>query len=114
MNTKQRQEWERAVQVAAKITNVTGGNRFDLAHEVAELLALAKRLDRYNETECNYGLTPAQEKRVENLEKRIRAMCDTWRIGVKFNGDPRGYAVRLMFPDQSYNTWGGAEEGWGI
>jgi hypothetical protein len=78
-----------------------------------ELLALARRLNRYNETECNYGLTDRQQKNVDRLEKRVREMLPA-SIGVTFNGDPRGYAVKLHFPSKVYNTWGGESEGWGI
>lgn len=31
-----------------------------------------------------------------------------------FGGDPRGYTVKLLLPDGSYNTWGGFECGWGV
>ena len=115
MTSKQRQKWEQAIQVASMITEGLGtGNRFDLAHDVAELMSLANRLDHYNETECNYGLTPTQQTRVANLEKRVTATCKRLGITCHFNGDPRGYAVRLHLPKEQYNTWGGKEEGWGI
>ena len=85
-------------------------NPFSLAFA---LIMLAKRLNRYNETECNYGLTERQQKNVERLEKRVRDALPP-QIGVTFNGDPRGYAVKLHFASGAYNTWGGKEEGWGI
>ena len=110
MNSKQRKEWERAVEVAGHMP----GNRFDLAPRVAELLSMARRLDRYNEVECNYGVSEAQQKRIANLEKRVTALCGELGISCHFNGDPRGYAVKLHLPDGAYNTWGGKEEGWGI
>lgn len=78
-----------------------------------DLLALARRLNRYNEVECNYGLTERQQKNVERLEKRVRELLPP-QVGVTFNGDPRGYAVKLHFASGVYNTWGGKSEGWGI
>ena len=33
---------------------------------------------------------------------------------LEFGGDPRGYTVKLKRPDGRYNTWGGAESGWGV
>lgn len=105
--SEKRQEWERAAQLMHQLPQAT-------SEQVGELMMLAKRLNRYNETECNYGLTPAQETRVMNLEKRVRAICHALGITVIFNGDPRGYAVKLHFASGAYNTWGGKEEGWGI
>ena len=85
-------------------------NAFELSFT---LLALARRLNRYNETECNYGLTERQQKNVERIEQHIRQLLPL-EIGITFNGDPRGYAVKLHFPSGVYNTWGGKSEGWGI
>ena len=79
-----------------------------------ELLRLADRLHRYYEAACNYGLTATQDVRVTHLEERARAICVVLGIEVKFNGDPRGYPVKLLLPSGDYNTWGGKEEGWGI
>lgn len=31
-----------------------------------------------------------------------------------FGGDPRGYTVKLLLPDGTYNTWGGFECGLGV
>ena len=36
------------------------------------------------------------------------------RITAKFDGDPRGYCLKLLLPDGSYNSWGGKENGYGI
>ena len=104
-----REEWERAASLMHKLPQATSG-------QVVELLAYAQRLHHYAETACNYGLTPAQEKRVTNLETKVKAICADLdlAISVKFNGDPRGYAVKLMLPSGDFNTWGGKEEGWGI
>ena len=29
-------------------------------------------------------------------------------------GDPRGYCTKLRLKSGRYNTWGGAEDGWGV
>ncbi len=79
-----------------------------------KLQQYATRLYRYAETECNYGLTPEQNKRVESLEQKVKNLCAELGIKVTFNGDPRGYAVKLHFANEAHNTWGGKEEGWGI
>jgi len=56
-------------------------------------------------------------KREEQLERRITALVaelgEGWRV--TFGGDPRGYTVKLHVPGEPRgNTWGGAEEGWGV
>lgn len=35
-------------------------------------------------------------------------------MSVKTGGDPRGYCLKVKFHGGQYNTWGGAEEGWGF
>ena len=87
----------------------------EAAHDAAELCRLALALHRLNETSCNYGPTPRQEKRMQSLEDKVRAVLG--RAGLKlnhFNGDPRGYAVHIDLPDGSYNSFGGRENGYGI
>jgi len=121
MQSTKREQYERAAALAAKLTDILckeNGKRLlfpeQVVHGAVELLQLADRLQRYAEAACNYQLTETQEKRVATLEARVRAICSDWGFRVKFNGDPRGYVVRLLLPDGSYNTWGGREEGWGI
>jgi len=109
-----------AAEQLAKHLSEHGANypQYNPFHLAFELLALARRLNRYNETECNYGLSERQQKNVERLEKRVREMLPP-QVGVTFNGDPRGYAVKLHFASGVYNTWGGKtwggkKKGWGI
>ncbi len=78
-----------------------------------ELIALARRLDRYNEIECNYGLTEHQQANIKRLKAEVRDLLPS-TIGVTFDGDPRGFAIKLHFSSGAYNTWGGRETGWGI
>jgi hypothetical protein len=122
MTTKsaKHEQYERAASLAARLIASPSPTNDrvrvnKIVNATVELLRLADRLHRYAEAACNYQLTPAQEKRVEHLEARVQAICcDELGIGVKFNGDPRGYAVKLLLPSGDYNTWGGKEDGWGI
>jgi len=120
-NSARTEQYERVARLTAELTDVLcqpNGKRElfppQIAQGTVELLRLADRLQRYAEAACNYQLTQAQEKRVASLEARVKALCDAWGIGVTFNGDPRGYAVKLHLPSGAYNTWGGQGEGWGI
>lgn len=48
-------------------------------------------------------------------ERRILAIAETIGARVKLGGDPRGFTVKLMMPKTgAYNSWGGAEEGFGV
>lgn len=54
------------------------------------------------------------EKRQEQIEKRITAICAKFGLKVECGGDPRGYTIKMFFPGEPYNTMGGRESGWGI
>ena len=56
----------------------------------------------------------AREKKELAVEKRITDICAGFKLPVIFGGDPRGYTVKVKFPSGRYNTFGGAEEGWGV
>ena len=109
--TAQRKRYQRMLDI---INRLPGEWAPDKGDQIIELLSIADRLNHYNETECNYGLTECQQKLVERLEERARVLTAALGVGIKFNGDPRGFAVKLMLPSGDFNTWGGKEEGWGI
>lgn len=54
------------------------------------------------------------EKQEAACERRIAAYCAQLGCPVRFGGDPRGFVVNLALPSGAYNSWGGAEEGWGV
>ncbi len=54
------------------------------------------------------------EMRTQQLERRITEICQSIGVRPNFGGDPRGYTVKLHLPTGVYNTWGGAEEGYGV
>ena len=49
-----------------------------------------------------------------NLDKHLKKLGVT--LDYHLGGDPRGYCLKAWLPNGAYNTWGGAEEGfgWGI
>lgn len=72
-----------------------------------ELMKLARSYQRLQEADCNYGLSPRQQTRERNIEKRIRAIVERLGLsGVKFSGDPRGYTVKIVLPSGKTNNWG--------
>lgn len=79
--------------------------------EVRELLTLARRHGKLQERACN---EPVPENHDAACEARITSVCERIGCKVKFGGDPRGYTVKIFLPSGRYNTWGGAEDGWGV
>lgn len=88
---------------------------------VTKLRSIANRLHKLYERACERSLTKTEEKREANLEATARLVCTSRGIFVRFNGDPRGYPVRLTWTgvkgterehiSQPSNNWGGD---WGM
>lgn len=51
-------------------------------------------------------------KKETSIQKRAVDLLKPYGIEVRFNGDPRGGAIRMLLPDHSSNGWDG--ETWGI
>ena len=83
---------------------------------VKQIIRLGRTSARFAEHACNRGLTPAEERRDERNDERIKALCESLHPRIKpiIGGDPRGYTVKLLLPTEEYNTWGGKESGWGV
>jgi len=52
------------------------------------------------------------EKTEKCIEEKVRAIADLLGFKVRFNGDPRGGAIRFILPSGASNGWDG--ETWGI
>lgn len=83
---------------------------YQIAAACADLARISAQLHRLAEHDCNYGLTPRQQKRRERLEADARAIAKGWRVPIEFQGDPRGRPISLDLGGPS-NSWGG---GWRI
>jgi hypothetical protein len=80
-----------------------------------ELCSLAKTAQYYNTEACNYELTQRQQTRRANVDKRAVEIGRELGLTILTNGDPRGYALKVLLPlTRRYNTFGGYEEGWGV
>lgn len=82
-----------------------------IAATVAELYRLAKRYHRMCEVACEREQTKQELAAEARIEARIRDAVEPFRLAVTFQGDPRGYCVKVQIPGAS-NTWGNG--GWGI
>jgi hypothetical protein len=80
-----------------------------------ELCSLAKTAAHYNTSACNYELTQRQQTRRVNVDRRAVEIGRELGLTILTNGDPRGYALKVLLPiTRRYNTFGGYEEGWGV
>lgn len=109
-------------QVRELANDLSGAGGLVLPSDAAVLLRFAKRYAKIQERWCNDDMsgTPGAEDRLRakeaQLEEIIRGIVKNMPslTGVKFSGDPRGYCVKVIRKDGRYNTWGGADDGWGI
>lgn len=87
-------------------------------HAAALLMRHATTHNRIQEIWCNVEMsermTKYWEKREQQLERRMKEIATGLNMQIDFTGDPRGYTTRVFFPDNSYNTWGGVESGFGV
>lgn len=66
------------------------------------LKEIARSLHRLNEEACNYGLTPRQEKRQDNLETEAGELARECGFATAYNqGDPRGGPLYLLDEEQA-------------
>ena len=98
-----------AVQHCNGPEHLNGPSPFDWKAEPEKHAAWVKR-----NGEAAEAWEAAREKKELAVEKRIMDICAGFKLPVTFGGDPRGYTVKVKFPSGLYNTWGGAEEGWGV
>lgn len=83
--------------------------------DVQDMVRKAKEYHRIQEHDCNGTKTDRMTTRESNLEIEIKVIANKYGLSVHFDGDPRGYCVKLHTPSQDvYNTLGGPESGYGI
>ena len=82
--------------------------------DIRAVLRDAATLTRLAEQACNAEPTRQDIAREQSAERRVKDLAARYGATVKFNGDPRGYVVKLGLPSGKYNTWGGRESGYGI
>jgi len=78
-----------------------------------KFLRYAATAQRLAVTACNRELSHTEERRDEANDSRIDALAGKYRFSVR-HGDPRGYAISLILPSGRFNSFGGAECGWGV
>lgn len=71
------------------------------------LLRSERTLHRLAEDRCNRKLWEHEEKREEVVAARVREECARLGVGVEFNRDPRGSAIKLRLPSGRANSFSG-------
>lgn len=87
-------------------------------HDAERIMRASATLTRLAEMQCSVEMSEREAKRVERQEATRAALvdriCAPYGFKAIHGGEPRGYIVKILFPDGKYNTWGGAEEGYGV
>lgn len=84
-------------------------------NEIQDMVRMSKSYSRIQEHDCNGTKTKRMESTERGLEKRISAIAEKFGLKVEFQGDPRGFTVKLHAQKSNvYNTLGGSESGYGI
>jgi len=105
---------ERAEFVGVLVRELPDHSIGAVAELAGKLIRLAIEYDKIQTRACNGESRPTDDDREKAIEERARKLLDGLGIAVKFGGDPRGFTMRLTLKSGLYNTWGGAEEGWGV
>lgn len=99
--------------------NFANGQRFSGRHEAlcdaVELMRRARAADRYAVNLCNREVSDRETRASDKNRAAMLAIVEKYGFRLITGGDPRGYVVKVVFrKDGPSNTWGGAEEGWGV
>ena len=127
---KQIEEYQR---IESKLSEVTGRHTDEIRSLLDRLHRYETTLQRINENDCNghprmkteyrdgkmYRFEVEDEKweardrkKEASIQNRAIELLKPYGIEVRFNGDPRGGAIRMLLPDHTSNGWDG--ETWGI
>jgi hypothetical protein len=120
MTKEDRQEYAAFIALLARKAD-QGISARSVARAADDLCRLSRRHARLAEKTCNVAMGDAEQdahQRAEDkTEERMNTALSCLNIegaALKFGGDPRGFTVKLLLPSGEYNTWGGAEEGYGV
>lgn len=99
---------------AARDLGIAEEYGLDGIDSMIEIVRLAKSHHTLQEHACMGDLSPRQKNRERNIEDKIKLLAGRLRLAVRFDGDPRGYTVKLFNSNGAYNTFGGLEHGYAV
>ena len=85
----------------------------DAARLQDDLHVLGIECQRNAEKLCNVEGYEDQRDRLRAKLEKIERKHGV-KLAAEVAGDPRGYCLRVVMPRGDYNTWGGAEHGYGF
>lgn len=105
--------------VAILCEQPTKPNIFMVADDALALNKIARRIKNRGIRACNYGhssdaAAERDDKRNEADYAEAQVIADRYNAKVQRMSDVRGFALKLVFEGGQYNSWGGAESGWGV
>jgi hypothetical protein len=82
-----------------------------IAREALAIRDDAARLHALAEHECNRGLTAQETAREQRIQQRVVAVLAEYGVtpdNIRFNGDPRGAALKIRFKNgETHGDFGG-------
>jgi hypothetical protein len=106
--TKRDQEVAGLTAVLAKYTPVSVFSSQEIARDAVEIVRLATTIQRIAVIACNRELSEREKRRDEACEENLRILLAKYKATVSTSGDPRGYVVKVRFPDgERHNDYGG-------
>lgn len=88
---------------------------YEVCEDAARLMSMARALRRLDMQACNRPLSSREQRRMASIQGGVGCILDGYGLQLKWTRDTTdGTAVRIHFPDGSYNTTGGPRAGWGI
>jgi len=70
-----------------------------------ELRKISRQLHKLDEDNCNFGLTPKQEKRENTLFEKAQNIAKKFGILAYHQGDPRGCSLYLLENEEDGNDY---------
>ena len=87
-------------------------NPLRMADLLSDLHKCESSLHRYSEIECERELTESENKRQDSIIRKVDHIAAVLGFAVRYNGDPRGFAIQFVLPSGRSNSFGG--EIWGL
>lgn len=81
---------------------------------IDKILALADRHQVLAEIACSVNVGDKFEQEDRELSAALKACIGGGIRGIRLDGDPRGFTVKLFLASGKWNSWGGAEAGYGV
>jgi hypothetical protein len=87
-------------------------NPLKMADLLSDLHRCESSLHRYAVIACERELTDSENKRQNTVTRKVDHIAAVLGFPVRYNNDPRGFAIQFVLPSGRSNSFGG--EIWGL